>query len=281
MEFRALRPDEIECRVQQVTQKGVMLLLYKDARCDMAVLDETVGALGWQRKHQLINNKEFCTVSIRDATIGEWIEKQDCGTESNTEKAKGESSDALKRACFSWGIGRELYTKIFIFIAVETIEKKDAKGYKKYEMKDRFAKFTVSKIETDNKAKKILHLEIDNKYNKTIFVWDNENPPKYEDMQEVAEQSNTKEKLTTTEKLITIAQRELLFNKAKQNAQTVRQAMKTNGYKHDGSTSEILAKDVEKILYEIDIINAEIDNELLDVIIEAQLTTNETQEVKK
>ena len=179
-EIRALRPDEIECRVQQATAKGVMLLLYKDARCDMAVLDETFTPFGWQRRHSVINNKEFCTVAARLSPGDEWIEKQDCGTESNTEKSKGETSDAFKRACFSWGIGRELYTKIMIFIKVET--QKNTKGA--FEMVDKYAKFFVTKIETDNKAKKILHLEISDKFNKKVFEWDNKNPPKHEDLDE-------------------------------------------------------------------------------------------------
>jgi hypothetical protein len=36
MEFRALRADEMECRVGTVSKsgKGLSLLLYKDARCD-------------------------------------------------------------------------------------------------------------------------------------------------------------------------------------------------------------------------------------------------------
>lgn len=197
MIFRALRPDEIECRVQQCTAKGIMLLLYKDARCDMAVLDETVGAFGWQRRHSVINNKEFCTVSIKNTATGEWIDKQDCGTESNTEKAKGETSDALKRACFSWGIGRELYTKILIFIKVPVV-----KDGSKFVMEDKYAKFTVSAIETDNKAKKILHLEISDKFNKKVFEWDNKNPPKYEDIQKDLEQEISADKI---KQLFTVA----------------------------------------------------------------------------
>ena len=109
MQFRLLRPDEVECRVARVIgEKGVMLLLYKDARCDMNILDETVGAESWQRNHELINGNLFCNVGI---LIGDqWVWKQDVGVESNTEKEKGQASDSFKRACFNWGIGRELYT---------------------------------------------------------------------------------------------------------------------------------------------------------------------------
>lgn len=198
MEIRALRADEIECRVQQVTQKGVILLLYKDARADMAILDETFSMFGWKRTHEVINNKEFCTVSIQNLETKEWISKQDCGTESNTEKQKGETSDAFKRACFNWGIGRELYTKILIFIKIETIKNNQGK----WEMVDKYAKFTVTKINTDNKAKKILHLEISDKFNKKVFEWDNKNPPKYEEFQKDIEQSISDEQI---KRLFTIA----------------------------------------------------------------------------
>lgn len=114
LSFRDLRADEIECRVATCTQNGVSLLLYKDARCDMIILDETVGAMNWQRSHSRDNAN--CTVSIWDEAKGQWICKEDVGTESNTEAVKGLASDSFKRACFNWGIGRELYTAPFIWI---------------------------------------------------------------------------------------------------------------------------------------------------------------------
>lgn len=112
--FRSLRADEIDVRVQTVTEKGCSLLLYKDARCDMNILDETVGALGWKREHTRDNAN--CIVSIWDSNKGQWVSKEDTGTESNTEKEKGLASDSFKRACFNWGIGRELYTSPFIWV---------------------------------------------------------------------------------------------------------------------------------------------------------------------
>ena len=112
--FRDLKADEVECRVSTCSQKGVSLLLYKDARCDMNILDETVGAFNWQRTHSRDNAN--CTVSIWDAEKGAWISKEDVGTESNTEAIKGLASDSFKRACFNWGIGRELYTAPFIWV---------------------------------------------------------------------------------------------------------------------------------------------------------------------
>jgi len=116
--FRTLRADEIDCRIAQIKKtqdsSGLSLLLYKDARCDQNILDETVGPMNWERKHSRENAN--CTVSIWDKENNRWVSKEDTGTESNTEKEKGLASDSFKRACFNWGIGRELYTAPFIWI---------------------------------------------------------------------------------------------------------------------------------------------------------------------
>lgn len=131
LNFRMLNADEIDCRVGTVTDKGVSLLMYKDARVDMRLLDEVVGPMNWKREHELINGNLFCTVSIRDEKTGEWVSKQDVGVESNTEKEKGQASDAFKRACFNWGIGRELYTCPFVWITLAENEWKMGTGGKK------------------------------------------------------------------------------------------------------------------------------------------------------
>ena len=112
--FRALRADEIELRVGTVNKQGFSLLCYKDARCDMNILDETVGMCGWQRDHKEIKGNLYCGVGI--FSEDGWVWKWDCGTESYTEGEKGEASDSFKRACFNLGIGRELYTAPFIWI---------------------------------------------------------------------------------------------------------------------------------------------------------------------
>ena len=122
LKFRTLNADEIECRVGTVTDKGVSLLMYKDARVDMRLLDEVVGCMNWKREHQIINGNLYCTVSIYNKDTKEWVSKQDVGVESNTEKEKGQASDAFKRACFNWGIGRELYTCPFVWVNLEQNE---------------------------------------------------------------------------------------------------------------------------------------------------------------
>lgn len=140
LNFRMLKPDEIDCRVGTVTDSGVSLLMYKDARVDMRLLDEFVGPMNWKREHELINGNLFCTVSIRDNSTGEWVSKQDVGVESYTEKEKGQASDAFKRACFNWGIGRELYTCPFVWITLSKDEWKVGTNGKKYPKPQFFVK---------------------------------------------------------------------------------------------------------------------------------------------
>lgn len=112
--FRLLRADEIEVRFGKFINDdkgkaiGYTLLLYKDARVDQNLLDETVGQMNWKKSYSRDNAN--CTVSIWDENKKQWIDKEDTGTESNTEAEKGLASDSFKRACFCWGIGRELYT---------------------------------------------------------------------------------------------------------------------------------------------------------------------------
>ena len=140
LEFRKLKADEIECRIGQIKATGLTLLLYKDARCDMNVLDETVGPLNWKREHTRENRN--CIVSIYDEDKKEWIGKEDTGTESNTEADKGLASDSFKRACVNWGIGRELYTAPFIWVKKEDCNISATSG-------DRFRcydKFKVAKL---------------------------------------------------------------------------------------------------------------------------------------
>lgn len=156
LEFRDLTEDEIDCRIATFKEGvGLSLLLYKDARCDMNVLDETVGPFNWKRSHSRDNAN--CTVSIWDDEKKEWISKEDTGTESNTEAEKGLASDSFKRACFNWGIGRELYTSPFIWIKAGLF-------------KDKYDKFCVQEIVI--KDKKIVALAIYNKtLKKTVFTY--------------------------------------------------------------------------------------------------------------
>lgn len=129
--IRLLRAEEIECRVSMIKENGLSLLLYKDARVDQRILDETFGPFGWKRSHQSIDGNLYCTVEIYDGEKQEWVAKQDVGAASYSEKEKGQASDSFKRACFNWGIGRELYTAPFIWIQAEmaAIQKKEGRLY--------------------------------------------------------------------------------------------------------------------------------------------------------
>ena len=183
VEFRDLKADEIEVRVQSIKVKngaptGAILLLYKNARCDMNILDETVGPENWQREHYECKGNLFCRVGINTASEIEepnWVWKSDCGVESNTEAQKGEASDSFKRACFNWGIGRELYTSPFIWIDANKMElydtgRKDKLSNPIYATNDRFS---VAKIKVENK--RITAIAIKNETQKGIvYVWQQE-----------------------------------------------------------------------------------------------------------
>lgn len=160
--FRTLKAEEIDVRVASISAKGFSLLLYKDARCDMNILDETVGSYNWQRTHSRDNAN--CTVSLWDKEKQQWISKEDTGVESNTEKEKGLASDSFKRACFNWGIGRELYTAPFIWVSDTSYISTNQKTQKPQVLE----RFTVSKIEYTNE-KTISQIEIIDRKGKVVF----------------------------------------------------------------------------------------------------------------
>lgn len=156
LQFRPLKANEIDVRIAQVKQNGLSLLLYKDARCDMNLLDETVGPYNWKKSYSRDNAN--CTVSLWDDEKGEWISKEDTGTESFTEKEKGLASDSFKRACFNWGVGRELYTAPFIWVTNANIFAVTVNGKQVFKCND---KFKVESIEYDDN-KNITSLVITN-----------------------------------------------------------------------------------------------------------------------
>lgn len=167
--FRNLKANEIDVRVSTCNEKGVSLLLYKDARVDQDILDETVGPMNWQRIHTRDNAN--CIVEIWDNKYMQWVSKEDTGTESYTEKEKGLASDSFKRACFNWGIGRELYTSPFIWIPADKCniydtQRKDKNGKTVYSTND---KFKVEAIEIIDKE--ITGLSIKNQNNQRVFLY--------------------------------------------------------------------------------------------------------------
>lgn len=163
--FRALKASEVECRINQIkeiktsngeTRVCAICLLYKDARCDQKILDETFGPMGWQRKHAEHNGNLFCSVGVYDNEKKEWVWKEDAGSESNVDAQKGHASDSFKRACFNWGIGRELYTPLFIFFDLNPNEYY-TDGKNKVRAKSTL-RFSVQSIETVDGV--IRHIEI-------------------------------------------------------------------------------------------------------------------------
>lgn len=170
--MRTLRADEVEVRVGTVGRYGISLLLYKNARVDRQVLDETFGTMNWQCRYSEHKGNLFCSIGVYDPDKDEWTWKEDCGTESNTEKEKGEASDAFKRAGFRWGIGIELYSSPFIFLNVATEEangrykilnRDDGFGYYVSEMSVVNGKIKDLTIMKDYKGKKMVMWSTDNR----------------------------------------------------------------------------------------------------------------------
>ena len=188
MKFRTLKAEEIDVRVGNCFSWGYTLLLYKDARCDMNILDETIGAENWQRDHKEVKGNLYCGVgiSIYNANREErWAWKWDCGVESNTEKEKGEASDSFKRACVNWGIGRELYTSPQIRISCEM--EQNGKSYT-LPQAEKYRKFRVKEIEY-NDNKEITKLVIVDNKNVQVFPANNvENTPKPQEKKETKEE---------------------------------------------------------------------------------------------
>lgn len=175
--IRLLLADEIECRTASINEKGLSVLLYKDARVDQRILDETFGTFRWKRSHQYMNGSLYCTVEIKDEESGEWIGKQDVGAAGSYEKEKSQASDSFKRACFNWGIGRELYSAPFIWIPSSKvqIQKKDGKYYC-------CDHFRVSFI-AYNASREIAELAIADSKGKIVYMWKKESTvTKEEDM---------------------------------------------------------------------------------------------------
>lgn len=199
--FRNLNPDECELRVAQSgkTKDGrvwAQYLIYKDARVDQRLLDETVGPLRWQKSYEFLDGKLYCTVSIWDDELKTWVGKQDVGTESNTEKEKGQASDAFKRACFNWGIGRELYTAPDIYIDLQPGEynEREGKVYPKNGL------FSVSVMDVDAN-KRITNLVITDRRGNVRF------PARQNRQQKPAQKQQTNREHPTEAQILAMAKR--------------------------------------------------------------------------
>ena len=168
--FRDLKSNEIDCRIAQIKKSWLSLLLYKDARVDMNILDEKFGAFGWDRDHKELKGNIYAGVGIWSEGLKKMVWKWDAGKESFNEGEKGEASDSFKRACVNWGIGRELYTAPQIFIPIT-----DNEGQPNFEIEEdkgkikTKTKFYVEAIQIENKE--IIAISIKNNKGKRVFVW--------------------------------------------------------------------------------------------------------------
>ena len=189
MEFRLLKAEEIDCRIAQIEKTWCTLLLYKNARTDMNILDETLGSMNWQRTHEVINGNLFCNIDIWDEDKKQWVRKQDVGVESYTEKEKGESSDSFKRAGTNVGIGRELYTAPSIFVLprkdMGKIRKPDEEANEFFEKNGKYTtktKFYVDYIDYD-----------ENRNIQDLIIRDHKGNIRFEQLTEKAQKEKNKE----------------------------------------------------------------------------------------
>ena len=112
--------SEILYRVGSVYDKNngkATVLSYVDARYVQDTLDNVVGPENWESRFYEAKGALFCEITID--IDGKKISKSDCGTESDIAPAKGEASDAFKRAAVMFGIGRDLYSAETYFADLE------------------------------------------------------------------------------------------------------------------------------------------------------------------
>ena len=183
LKFRNLRADEIEVRPTDTKFNKCTLLLYKDARTDRRILDETVGPENWQCEYYEVNGATFCRVGIWDDKKEQWIWKSDCGSESNIEKEKGLASDAFKRACFRFGIGVELYSTPRIKLQAPD----------KWYYNDKF-NMTFSVKEFKAEGENITHLKIVDKFGNVVYSL----PPEEKDEREYVEEPEERDDNVST-----------------------------------------------------------------------------------
>lgn len=204
-EFRKLRADELQIKCTDTKFKGsATLLIYKDARVDQKVLDETVTPMRWQKDYKEIDGKIYCGVGIKNAENGEWIWKWDCGTEGNFEAEKSEASDAFKRACFNWGLGRELYDTPKIKI----------KCPDNYYYNDKLSMtFSVKSIEWNDNE--LADLVIVDKFNNVVYDYKN-----------LGEKTTVPNLETEEQKFFQLSNEELMIQFCKKTKPTLDEAMK-------------------------------------------------------
>lgn len=245
--MRKLTKDDIEVKVKQVTEKGAVLLLYKTARIDRAILDEEYGVMNWQSDYKVVNDNLYCGIGVYDETKKDWVWKWDCGIESRADgegnEKKGEASDAFKRAGFKWGIGVELYSAPFTFAKVETKElpkPKDRPNEKpKYVLANPFQKFFVDEISYDKDTGDISELIIVD--DKGVVVYSNVKGRKPQEPKQDTSANDAIVQKKVKECKDTIAKREKFIEDDAEYATITRFANKIYGLGYEKDANEIMA----------------------------------------
>lgn len=224
-EFRKLKANELQIKCTDTKFKGsATLLIYKDARVDQKVLDETITPMRWQKDYKEIDGKVYCGVGIKNADTGEWVWKWDCGTEGNFEAEKSEASDAFKRACFNWGLGRELYDTPKIKI----------KCPDSYYYSDKLTMtFTVKSIEWNMDT--LVDLVIVDRNDHIVYDYKNGGTNLFNGQNNTAMRVTAPPQLTEEEKFFQLSNEELMIEFCKKTKPTLDEAMKQqleNFYKY-------------------------------------------------
>jgi len=160
VEFRNLRPDDIEVRPATIKNGKATLLCYIDSRSVVELMDSAVGPLNWNFELAQVGDQVVGKMGVWDEEKGTWVVKSDTGSESNIEAGKGLVSDIYKRCIARWGL-QDLYT-------VPRIEVEDD-GYG--------CKWKVGEVSWDEN-RNCTHITLTNKFGKVMFTWDKDKETK-------------------------------------------------------------------------------------------------------
>jgi len=275
----------VQWKVQSVSRSKPIAICvpYIDARDVMNVLDEVVGIQNWQDEYLEIHNNLYCKLSLK--INGEWISKMGCGTESQTEKEKGEESDALKRAGVKFGIGRFCYDMEPVWIAASSAKNDSNRPYPVDDQGERIWDLTKhirgrkdkkpgkksssnGKQEDDKSLTLILKKLVENKewFNQIeenkrksiekLLQPKNKNHPETQGwidfLTKFYVKLGEKDKSKITEKKITEAQLEELMTIAEKNNYTEKQLNNLVLIHKYESPKDILVKDYDKIVAELE-----------------------------
>lgn len=169
LNFKALRPEQIEVRPTDTATRGkATLLLYIDSRSAVDILNDSFGAYDWQMEYKAVGDQIYGRLSIWDEDKKMWIAKEDTGSESNIEGGKGQSSDILKRCLARLGCDYLYHTpKVKIDCPDNYYFKfyKDGREVEKMNMS-----FQVKEIEWDEN-KNCKKLIIADKWGKVVYEY--------------------------------------------------------------------------------------------------------------